>query len=681
MAKANSVIDVILGEAKAGSYEDMLAIASVIQNRARQLGVSPEEVVSVGSEFNAYGKALPSGVDKYRDLATQALQQVQTQGPVHDATFYATPDASKRLPSGLDRVTSTDGHVFFSDPANRSIRTSAGFRAPENNLMSFAPLGPEPPASAPRNGQDAIEAALNVPNLRSRAANVAEANSAPLGFMPTLDSAFDYPLGQKETRVARGFAYGPENYDINRMDPTTAYSARRAFDNIGIDPTINSAFRSGVVPEKAKYDYNEAVGGKRHSQHKQGKALDISTRGMSDMEKAAMVDSLMAEGLGGIGVGRNIIHADTGAPRSWTYGNSVPDAVRSVMEARYEGDRLNRYPSDFGNIPAPTAKPNMSATPGVETLMADDRTAPPMASVDYASIPSFQNAPRYSENVSIVEPQTISPVQRNLSPIQSIDRPDLAFSAPSVPDFASVQPTQSDGLSLFSPIGPELSPVASYAPASTLGPRNAPEVPSVSASRFETAFSPFDAPEVQVASAPTPAPLTSSVDVPAIQPAQPAQEVQTGTVDVPGIDAPVIGGVGIPQMKPKAQPAPKAPNRFGKIAGSLVGGALGGMLGGPIGAIGGGFVGGRIGQNGLPGGIGLPSLNGFGSNQNTPLGMASRAATQGGGFNNDTFQRTYAQQGGAQDGRSYGKALAEEQRQRAAAGQKTIGSAFGGLFR
>lgn len=134
MPKARTVEDVILGEAVSGSpakrYADMKAIASVIANRARALGVSPEEVVSVRREFNAYGKRLPAGVTAYRDLARQAINEVAQNGPVHGATFYATPSASRNLPKGLKRETSTTGHVYYSDPQNRAIGTSLGYRQP-----------------------------------------------------------------------------------------------------------------------------------------------------------------------------------------------------------------------------------------------------------------------------------------------------------------------------------------------------------------------------------------------------------------------------------------------------------------------------------------------------------------------------------------------------------------------
>lgn len=131
---ARSVIDVVLGEAVSGTeeerYEDMKAIASAIVNRSRRTGVSLQDVVANRNEFNAYGKALPKGANRYRDLAERALRDVEENGPVHGATFYATPSAIKNLPKGLSRVAETKGHVYFDDPKNRAIGTAKGYKQP-----------------------------------------------------------------------------------------------------------------------------------------------------------------------------------------------------------------------------------------------------------------------------------------------------------------------------------------------------------------------------------------------------------------------------------------------------------------------------------------------------------------------------------------------------------------------
>ncbi len=116
---ARTPAEVVAGEAVFGSsqWEDMLGVASVISNRARQLGISPQQVVARQSEFNAYGKPLPKGQAKNVALAEKALRHVQEFGPVHHGTFFATPATTGNLPRGLNRITQTKGHVYFSDPS------------------------------------------------------------------------------------------------------------------------------------------------------------------------------------------------------------------------------------------------------------------------------------------------------------------------------------------------------------------------------------------------------------------------------------------------------------------------------------------------------------------------------------------------------------------------------------
>src|SRR5262245_30144704 len=116
MAVARSPIDTILGEAVSGTpedrYNDMLHIASVIANRAREKQISIDDVVSQPGQFDAYGKSLPAGAEAYRALAEQAMRQVMSQGPVTRATFYSTPATQKNLPRGLEAVAKTTGHIY-----------------------------------------------------------------------------------------------------------------------------------------------------------------------------------------------------------------------------------------------------------------------------------------------------------------------------------------------------------------------------------------------------------------------------------------------------------------------------------------------------------------------------------------------------------------------------------------
>lgn len=131
---ARTIEDVLLGEAVSGSrskrLSDMIAIASTIKNRMSAMGRSVDEIIAAPGQFSAYGRALPKGVEQYRELARKAWAYVQKAGPTHSAMFYATPAATKNLPKGLQRVTSSAGHVFFSDPQNRAIQTTQGYMQP-----------------------------------------------------------------------------------------------------------------------------------------------------------------------------------------------------------------------------------------------------------------------------------------------------------------------------------------------------------------------------------------------------------------------------------------------------------------------------------------------------------------------------------------------------------------------
>lgn len=132
---ARSPAQVVAGEMTYASPEatwrDALAIASVIANRAISLGVTPQQVVGIQKEFNAYNKGLPAGANV--DLAQQAIDNVNEFGPTTTATFYAMPRAVHNLPPGLNQIDAVEGgHRFFEDPQERGIRTSVGTRAPTN---------------------------------------------------------------------------------------------------------------------------------------------------------------------------------------------------------------------------------------------------------------------------------------------------------------------------------------------------------------------------------------------------------------------------------------------------------------------------------------------------------------------------------------------------------------------
>lgn len=152
--KARTVAQVIAAEAGGKTWAQRLSamrdVASAIVNRANALGVSPEDVVGVTSEFNAYNKAMPAGTSRLTALAEQALADVMGGGVTHNGMFYAREYATQNLPKGLTEVKkAVDGHVYFSDPKGRAIRTAVGVR-PVQKMDSLPKSIAFTPTAAPR---------------------------------------------------------------------------------------------------------------------------------------------------------------------------------------------------------------------------------------------------------------------------------------------------------------------------------------------------------------------------------------------------------------------------------------------------------------------------------------------------------------------------------------------------
>jgi len=96
------------------------------------------------------------------------------------------------------------------------------------------------------------------------------------------------------------------------MARDTLPRARRMAGIFGATLNINDAIaRSGTSRE------SETQG----SQHFSGRALDLSTSGMSNEQKMRLAQAARAAGFRGLGFGSNILHVDTGPQRAWAYGN------------------------------------------------------------------------------------------------------------------------------------------------------------------------------------------------------------------------------------------------------------------------------------------------------------------------------------------------------------------------
>lgn len=250
---ARTVTDVILGEAAfgRGRYDDMLAVASAIQNRSARLGVSPQDVVASRREFNAYGQPLPSGANAYREMAERAWNHVQTQGPVHGGTFYATPNKVGNLPKGLREVHTTAGHRYFEDPQNRAIGTALCYRQP--SALTGAQRAIAVATSQPRNVPTPTAAMRSVPTPTFAQRDVPTLSSAlarnPVSA-PAVGAASAAPSGLVADAV-RGGRVGP-NTTNGVPTPSARPSQAAAVDPArfgGYAPTPDIAsLRAPAVP-------------------------------------------------------------------------------------------------------------------------------------------------------------------------------------------------------------------------------------------------------------------------------------------------------------------------------------------------------------------------------------------------------------------------------------------------
>ena len=99
------------------------------------------------------------------------------------------------------------------------------------------------------------------------------------------------------------------------VDPVTAATMAEFLEDIRVDtgPLV-------IVSGQRCPSHNTACGGKPHSWHLLGLAVDIFVA--NDAARYRLVQSLISNGCKGIGIGKSDIHADRGTrvlPVLWTY--------------------------------------------------------------------------------------------------------------------------------------------------------------------------------------------------------------------------------------------------------------------------------------------------------------------------------------------------------------------------
>jgi hypothetical protein len=599
----------MLGEAVHGTpterLADMLGIASVISNRATLGNVAPEDVISAPGQFDAYGKALPDGVEQYRGLATQAWGQVQTIGPVTAATYYSTPAAAKNLPGGLQPVDQTTGHVYQVDPLNRSFATAKGFVQPAADLVANV---------AQKASQTARAIASGAVNA---VGNAVEAVRGP-GMAALAPNGLVSPGGLQ----AGGLSFRhPEQATIAApmRDALTGLSAE-----FGQPVDVTSGYRSP--------SYNRAVKGAKNSLHTQGLAADIDMAGWSPEQRQKAVQELSQRGVGGF----------------ITY-SGMPDTLHVDMRQRPNGvsphfmhnktaAQMGKAPgwfqesAEFGGLVTPKEMAAPRANPG--TVASEYAKAAQTTQEAGVRGIGTQGNQTYGAPVGKVERASLGPAKAGPSGIIDNMRAGMESptygpgqvapaSAPSKPS-----PARPDNMMAAGPKGnfsvpskpsaPTTADLANaYGQMATMGqvgianlsgaPLSAPQKPSLA--------------EVATAALPsTPAPAMPT-----------PKTVKTQTIAAPQKKAAPQQTVAAPQTTIGAFPeAPTAPKS--KVPSRVAGAVLGGLLGGLPGAAIGGLLGPSAMKSNSLGGLG--SLFGGPANpqrSNYGSGLAAISDILGGG--------------------------------------------------
>lgn len=611
--RARTVHEVIAAEAVSGTpaerYADMKAIASVIANRAKMLGVTPEQVVSLTSEFNAYNKPMPAGTQSLVGMAEEAMNDVAVNGPVNNATFYATPAATNNLPNGLQPVAQTTGHVYYSDPQNRAIYTADGLKSPQS---------PESQISG-----DPLQAALS------------------------------------QSYTANGLTNGVTTWGVNQgVNPEAVTS--QAVAPTGVDPAFGAngflqgtpQTFGGLLSTPAQNNFGDMAAAGPISA-----PMDVTATGQ--MKASTQTPGFANVGLLGV------------SPSAENWGGLGLEASAAAQPASFDASRFGDVPSTasfdtarFGDTAQPTfdaarfgvpnAVQQAMATPTAinpsqpaMNSFADLAAAGPISAPSDTGITSaaFQGlADQAKQNLASMQAQQQTQVAANPAGLLGA-APDLGATA-SVPSGLlsgyAEQPSVPAGIAAINSIAAPSSSLLSGTSIANMQPTfTAPTTTGLLSQPTETGlatqYQGFTPPDIAQ-------PEASTVNIaqdPAI--AGPTSLPALDTVSVP--DQPTIAGPATTEATTQQTQAntASAPASATGVTGSgtgtrgllgglvnkgtLTGGLLGGVLGGPLGALAGGLLGNTINNNG-----GLSNM--FGGTpiniNNIGTGLANTSSVWGG---------------------------------------------------
>jgi len=331
-----AVIDTIMKEAVYGDIDDAKMIASTIANRATLTGSSWKSIVSAKNQYSAYGKSYPRGVNTpaQRALVEQAVKDVLEKGPTTDAVYYATPTKVGNLPIGLAQVGQTNGHVTFTDPQMRSIRTAQGYAVARPERLTALKSTLSDVASAGTDAMNSLREAVGLDNTAQR-------GHASTGAPRATTVADAQP---SESRMAPvSFSMGAHRPNKPSADITnTIREAVHAALGPGYSVTVTSGTENplGVGGDNPQFGSNR---------HKTGKAADFSIQDPKGRtlnawdDKAAMTsvaEMAAVKGVKGIGMGTDYMggthmhfdKVDPGPGQDNQWGN-IGNAITARLEA------------------------------------------------------------------------------------------------------------------------------------------------------------------------------------------------------------------------------------------------------------------------------------------------------------------------------------------------------------
>jgi hypothetical protein len=251
-----------------------------------------EEGVQIGSRYT-----LPDGAwDLLRDsdiLAYRAIAQTFAFGADPDAIF-STQDQDA---ASAKRVRITDSvPVDGAGGSSVTFPSGASFRL----------------VTDPRDGEDYSDPVAN-------------------GLIPLIDTQgrLDEQLSENFTLEELAARSGRYRYARVSVELVEGLQAMRSAAGAPLD--VRSAYRPPAL--------NSSVGGARRSQHLAGRAADISIRGLSPLEVAALAIEHLGSEIG-IGLGRTTTHVDLrGSLTTWVYEGAQLSEQEFDEWARQEAQR------------------------------------------------------------------------------------------------------------------------------------------------------------------------------------------------------------------------------------------------------------------------------------------------------------------------------------------------------